>query len=121
MEKINNVKPPKQSDHDILDNLINLLEKEGSTEAPSLQELYDQLYKSLYIMRDFSSEFEAQKRNSLKSRILKIYRSMWRIGANPYIRYHNHFHALLINTIFVQNALIKELESKINQRTSKEC
>lgn len=101
---------------DLLENLKSLLEKEKKLDnKPSLQELYDRLYHSLYAMRDYSVEFENPSSRTLKQKVLKIYRSIWKIGALPYIRYHNQFHATLINTVFIQHALLKELESKIEK------
>lgn len=104
------------SQPDVLDNLMSLLEQEAKlTASPNLQELYDRLFRDLYRMREFSIEFEPQSSTSMKSKILRFYRRIWKIGALPYIRYHNQFHATLINTIFMQHAIIKELEATITK------
>jgi hypothetical protein len=108
---------PINSQSDISEKLVMLLKQEGKIHVtPDLQDLYDRLYQSLYIMRDFSVDFEVQQSKTFRGRILKLYRRIWRIGASPYIRYHNQFHATLINTLFIQNSILKELEAKINQR-----
>lgn len=121
MKKQSNAYGNVKSESDVLKDLITLLEDEGDIkDMPSLHEIYDQLYRSLYNLRDFSPDLEVQKGNIFKKNILRLYRRIWRIGASPYIRYHNQFHATLINIIFIQNAIIKEQETRINQRTIEE-
>ncbi|WP_018887667.1 hypothetical protein [Paenibacillus massiliensis] len=98
------------------ENLLNLLKEEGHLEsAPDINELYDRLYKSLYLMRDFSTDFERQETKTFKKRILNLYRKVWRIGASPYIRYHNQFHATLINLLYLQHVIIEDLKSKVDK------
>ncbi|MGG4400614.1 hypothetical protein ABEW61_10825 [Paenibacillus amylolyticus] len=95
------------------ENLLNILNQESKLNSdPEIQELYNRLYKSLYLMRDFSLDYEAQDAKTFKKKILKIYRKFWRIGASPYIQYHNQFHATLINLLYLQNVIIEDLKSK---------
>lgn len=104
---------------ELLNNLIVMLESEGKSESNTdYKELYDKLYRSLYVLRDFSVDFEVQHSKGVKGKLLKMFRKVWRIGASPYIRYHNQFHAILINTLFIQNALLKELEAKIEKKVA---
>ncbi|CAM4481088.1 hypothetical protein U9M73_15105 [Paenibacillus phoenicis] len=103
---------------DILEELISMHQKEHQHSEENLQDLYTRLYESLYLLRDYSTDWEAPKKNTIKSKILKSIRYIWRIGANPYIRYHNQFHGVLINLIFVQFTLIQQLANKIDKKAS---